>query len=267
MYQSHWGLRESPFRNSLDPQFFYQSPTHDEALARLHFMVDEHRRLGLLMGPAGSGKSMLLELFTPQLRRSGRMVARLNLIGVEPEEMLWSIGAQLGLHLDRSDSTTALWRSLADRLVEFRYQQLDTVILLDDADQSIRHVLPHIVRFAKYDSSPASRLTLILTGQREQMGRLGDPVLGLAELRIDLEPWEAEDTRGFVTTSLNQAGRMAPVFAQPAITRLHELSHGIPRQVRQLADMALVAGAGRELKQISADVVESVYQELGAVEA
>ena len=267
MYQSHWGLRESPFRNCLDPQFFYPSPTHDEALARLHFIVEERRRLGLLMGPAGSGKSFMLELFAPQLRRSGRKVAMLNLIGVEPDEMLWLLAAQFGRYLDRTTSTTVLWRALSDRLVEFRYQQLDAAILLDDADQASRSVLPHLVRLAKYDSSPASRLTLILVGERERMGRLGDAILGLAELRIDLEPWAPEDTQNFVIKSLCQAGRQLPVFAEPAIARLHELSHGIPRQVRQLADLALVAGAGRELKQIGPDVVESVYHELGAVGA
>lgn len=43
MYQAHWGLRESPFRGLLDPKFFYQSPTHEEALARLHFLVEQRR--------------------------------------------------------------------------------------------------------------------------------------------------------------------------------------------------------------------------------
>ena len=72
MYASHWGLQESPFRNYTNPQRFYQSPTHEEALARLHFLVEEHRRLGLLLGPGGSGKSFLLEVFAAQLRRGGR---------------------------------------------------------------------------------------------------------------------------------------------------------------------------------------------------
>jgi len=63
MYQTHWGLQESPFRGCLDPKSFYQSPTHEEALARLHFLVEHGRRLGLLTGPSGSGKSLLLEVF------------------------------------------------------------------------------------------------------------------------------------------------------------------------------------------------------------
>ena len=72
MYQAHWGLQESPFRGDLDPKSYYQSPTHEEALARLSFLVGQHRRLGLLVGPSGSGKSLLLEVFAQQLRRGKR---------------------------------------------------------------------------------------------------------------------------------------------------------------------------------------------------
>ena len=82
MYQTHWELDESPFRGALDPQSFCQSPTHEEALARLHFLVDHHRRLGLLMGPPGSGKSLMLEFFADQLRRGGRPAARVDLLGI-----------------------------------------------------------------------------------------------------------------------------------------------------------------------------------------
>jgi type II secretory pathway predicted ATPase ExeA len=56
MYQAHWGLQKSPFRGDLDPKSFFPSPTHEEALARLNFLAEEHHRLGLLFGPAGSGK-------------------------------------------------------------------------------------------------------------------------------------------------------------------------------------------------------------------
>jgi type II secretory pathway predicted ATPase ExeA len=83
MYQAPWGLEQSPFRSCLDPRFFYRSPTHEEALSRLHFLVEQRRRVGLLMGPAGSGKSLLLEVFAEQLRQKGLPVAKVNLLGIE----------------------------------------------------------------------------------------------------------------------------------------------------------------------------------------
>ena len=50
-----------------------------------------------------------------------------------------------------------------------------------------------------------------------------------------------------------------------ATTRLYELSCGVPRRVAQLADLALLAGAGLELEQVDAATVESAYQELGVL--
>ena len=72
MFESHWGLRESPFRDLADPRYFYCSPTHDEALARLQFLVRNHRRLGLLLGTPGSGKTLLLGVFGRQMRAASQ---------------------------------------------------------------------------------------------------------------------------------------------------------------------------------------------------
>ena len=265
MYQAHWGLQESPFRGLLDTKFFYQSPTHEEALARLHFLVEQQRRLGLLVGPSGSGKSLLLKVFADQLRRHARPVANVSLLGVGPAEMLWLLAAEWGLSLDPTESLGTLWRAVTDRLIEYRYQQLDTVVLLDDADQADRPLLQQVTRLARFDLSPETRLTIVLAGHEEGMSKLGEPLLGLAELRIDVEPWQPTETEEFVSTMLAQAGRKSPVFAEPAVARLHELSHGIPRRVSQLADLALLVGAGQDLQQIDADVVQEVYQELGVV--
>ena len=262
MYQAHWGLQESPFRGLLDPKFFYQSPTHEEALARLQFLVHQQRRLGLLVGPPGSGKSLLLEVFAAQLRRIARPVAKLSLLGLEPAELLWLIAAGWGLSLESTQSLAALWRAVTDRLIEYRYQQLEAVVLLDDADLASPQVLAQVARLAQHDPSPDARLTIVLSGREEEMGRIGDRLLGLADLRIDIEPWGRDDTENYLKASLAQAGCRAAVFAEPALARLQELSNGIPRRINQLADLALLAGAGQALPQIGPEVVESAYREL-----
>jgi type II secretory pathway predicted ATPase ExeA len=266
MYQSHWGLRESPFRGDSGMQFLRHSPTHGEALARLQFLVDNHRRLGLLTGASGSGKTLVLEAFAEQLRRRGRPVAKINLLGVEAGEMLLLLAAGLKLNPEASASPAALWRAITDRLTEFYYQKLETVVLLDDADCADPRVLDQVARLARHDTSSESRLTLILAGQRERIGCLGDRLLELAELRIELEPWNQADTADYLNASLAQAGSKSAVFSASAIDRLHDLTQGIPRRTAQLADLSLLAGAGAKLPQIGADVVESVYHELAVTD-
>ncbi len=266
MYQRHWGLTASPFRGQLDPSAFYESPTHEEALARLEFLVDERRRLGLLMGPAGSGKSLILEVFAAQMREKGRAVVASGLTGIDADELPGLLATGLGTNVPRRLSAAVAWRLLADRIAAYRYQQVPTVILLDDADSASPAVLTQITRLAKSDPTPDSRLTMVLAGEPAGVGRLPRALLELAELRIDLEPWEPADTAQFIDRAIRNAGRSDPVFGESAVTRLHELAEGIPRRVSQLADLALLAGAGRQLASIDAETVDSVCRELGVVE-
>jgi len=266
MYLSHWGLIESPFRSRIAARYFYRSPTHEEALARLQFLVDEGHRIGLLMGEAGSGKSLVLGVFADQRRSAGRPVVMTSLLGMDRLEFLYTVGTELGSRPKAPVVVSSLWRGVADHLLANRYQALETVLLLDDADRAGRDILAQVARLANHDLSPESRLTVVLAGQRERMGRLGPALLELAELRIDLEPWEPSDTEDYLKSSLAQAGRRTAVFDDAAVARLHELARGVPRHVARLADLALVAGAGRKLDAIDVDTIESVCHELGVIE-
>ena len=60
MYQTYWGLSSAPFDNRLSASAFYESPHHEEALARLFYCIEEHRSLAVLHGPAGCGKTTML---------------------------------------------------------------------------------------------------------------------------------------------------------------------------------------------------------------
>jgi general secretion pathway protein A len=267
MYHQHWGLRESPFRNRLDVRAFHASPAHEEALARLHFLADQRRRVGLLLAGAGCGKSLLLEVFGTELRREGKEVVRLGLMGLGTREFLWQLAAAFGLTPRESETDLALWRKAVDHLAENRYQRRDTVLLLDDADEAEAAVLAHVARLAQSDPTAENRLTLVLAGDPMRLDQFGPRLLDLAELRIELQPWEQGDTFEYVAAALKRAGRNRSVFSDEALVQLHELSHGVPRRINQFADLALLAGAGQGLDQIDADTVRTVRAELSVGQA
>ncbi len=260
MPDAHANQSHAPVRTS-HAGMFYESPTHQEALSRLHFLVEHRRRLGLLLGDSGSGKSRLLQVIAGQLRRQGSVVAHVNLIGCVPRELLWSLAAQLGTNPADDEPLFTLWRDVADCLSENRIQQRPTVILLDDADHAASEVLTHIERLLHADASTESRLTLIVAAQRGRLAQLGPRLLDEAELRIELEFWDEDDTAAFLhesSTSHNQA----TAFNPSAAACLHQLGRGVPRRVGQLAELARLAGAGSQLCHIDAQTVEGVYEEL-----
>ena len=49
MYKTYFGFREKPFSKTPDPRFLFLSSGHDEALARLEFVVEE-REIAVLTG-------------------------------------------------------------------------------------------------------------------------------------------------------------------------------------------------------------------------
>ena len=68
MYAQYWGLVDIPFHSTVDMRWFFEGPTHEEALARLLFLLEQHRRFGLIVGPIGTGKSLLLSVAAKTVR-------------------------------------------------------------------------------------------------------------------------------------------------------------------------------------------------------
>ncbi len=263
MFQAYWGLHHNPFRNSVDANRLFRTAACDEALARLHFLVEGHWRLGVVLGPSGIGKSLLNAVLAAELRRQSTQVVQLSVRGLEPAEMVWQLATNLGLCPREDQSTARIWRTIADRFAENAYQQIDTVLLFDDIDRATPAMQENLLRLVKSDSAQSTRLSIVSTVNSEACSQL-TRVLPLVDLRVELAPWSFEDTEEYVKTALERAGCKRPIFAKPAIERIHAISRGIPRRINQLAELAILAGAVGELRQVNAQTVETVELELGA---
>ena len=264
MFITHWGLTRSPFGGPLNPADYYASPTHEEALARMMFLIENGRRLGFLLGDSGTGKSLLLAVATGQLRQAGCQVVRLNLTGLDSHEFAWKLATGLGYLSSPAAGPVEWWRGTADRLTVNRYQRCTTVVLLDDAGEGSREIDAAVSRLALTDQQPDARLTIVLACRRQQALQFASKLNELCELRIELEPWEAQDTAAYVRDTLVRLGGRDDIFEPAALGRLHDLSGGIPRRVRQLAEVCLVAGAAEGLQRIESQLVESVHRGLAS---
>ena len=265
MFQDHWGLRESPFRGWPNPRYFFQSGGHEEALARLQFLRENRRRLGLMVGETGAGKTLLLRVFAASLRKTPDQASVLSLSGASPREFLWNVAGDWGLNPAIDDSEFRLWRLCTDRLLQYSRQAKQTLLLLDDAHAAEPATLDLVLRLAELDAGRDTRLTILLAADADRAVRIGSRLLELSELRIDLEPFAAEETLAYLESSLARAGRRLTTFTREAAAKLHDLSAGNPRRINQLAELALLAGAGLGRQTIEPDVVESVSLELRAM--
>ncbi len=258
MYQTHWGLEKPPFSSRSDTRLFYKGANQRESLARLRFLLAHRRRLGLVMGDSGLGKSSLHDRFADQCQKAGHAVAQVCMTGLSSREFYWQLGNALQAAVRVEDDLVRLFRQVTDRLYENGLQGQQTLVLLDDLDQAGPDLLSQVLRLTRTETT--GLLTFVGSVRPTKAGRLGQSLLDRVDLRIDLEPWDELDTIGYLQSALLEAGADRPLFDDEAMTALHRLSDGVPRSVNRLADFALLAGSDRGQEVVDAATVEAAAE-------
>ena len=260
MYLQHWGLSRSPF--APQPDAPYPSLALSEATARVDYLVAQRRRLGVLLGDRGWGKTTTLGAIAAEQRLQGAEVAWIDPAGLGARELLIRTAEGLGATPDLADPVPRLWRRVEDRLAENRWQGRASVLLVDDADELGPDAAQLLRRLARLERGADASWTLLLAMPSHALNRLDESLLHLVDLRIDLCRWSQEETIGYVQASLIDAGRLEPVFYDSALTRIHERTEGVPRHVARLADFALLTGAGQGAQQIDVGLVDQALSEI-----
>src|SRR5208282_4599031 len=88
MYESYWQLDQKPFENTADPQFYFPGETHQAALLKLRYAVENRRGGALLSGAAGTGKTFLLTMLRESLSETCFPFIHLVYPQMEPAELL-----------------------------------------------------------------------------------------------------------------------------------------------------------------------------------
>jgi len=253
------GLQKTPFSSNYETAMFFEGVSHREALARLRFLRD-NRRMGLILGDSGTGKSLLLKVFEKECRRQCCSVAAVNLLGISPREFYWQVASQLDAPVRLEDDQLRLFRQVSDRIAVNQLQNSSTVVLLDDAHQADPDLLSQVFRLTQIDAAGPNPLTLVLASTESKSAQLGEQLLGQIDLRIDLEAWDELDTTGYLQLAQVEAGCQQPLFHEDAISEIYQLSSGIPRRVNRLADYSLLNGASSEL--IDAETIRTAFAAL-----
>lgn len=261
MYESYWGLSASPFGNRLDLRWFHDSPVHEEALARLFYVIEHRRGFGLLTGTSGTGKTFLLKALATQVRRTRRQIACVDLLGVDAPEMLWQTAMALKLTPNAAATRWNLWRGISDQLESLRLAHSNLVFVfdhLDRADASCHAVLQRLFSTA----GAASNVTFLASVRSADSGPLAGLLSELADLRVELAPLELSETGQHIGELMLRAGGNSETFQSDAVVRIHSLTRGLPRQINRLCELCLIAAMGEELEAIDADLVDGVAEGL-----
>jgi general secretion pathway protein A len=263
MYAEFYGLKELPFALTPDPRYIYFTPSHTEVMANLHYGIESGRGLIVVTGEVGTGKTTILRWVMQRLDRTVLVAYIFN-----PRLSVPEFYQHLSALFDIQD-----WETKSDLLLklgeilESRHSRgLRTVLIVDEAHGLSPNVLEEIRLLCNFESDTAKKLQIVLTGQPELRDVLNHPDLRQLKQRVALRceikalP-NIEETAQYIASRLSVAGAMRKdIFSPGAVDYIFRCSEGIPRNINNLCDNALLAGFASAAPLISRAIIEEVAE-------
>jgi general secretion pathway protein A len=272
MYETYWQLKQKPFENTTDPRFYYPGESHQAALLKLRYAIENRRGGALLAGPSGTGKTLLTTMLPSVLGENYAPFVRLVYPQMSTSELL----AYLAEELDGGDPVAdvsdvhASIRRIQKFLAGNSEQGRHAVVVIDEAqllDGVHSFEAMRLLLNMEKDGEPM--LTILWTGEPSLLPTMDrmpqwEERLGVKCL---LRPFNESETVAYVEHRLRAAGATRALLDPQAVSTLYSLTHGIARRINRLCDLALLIGYAEEQPVLSAEHLNSVCHELVAVSA
>lgn len=265
MYKEFFGLEETPFTLTPDPRFLVFTPSYNEVLASLYYGLENAKGLIVLTGEVGTGKTTALRWI---LRRLDSTVLAAYIFNprLSIDEFYHHVSQMLNI---REWSNKAELLEEMGKVLEARHQRgLRTVLIIDEAHELSDYVLEEIRLLMNFESDTAKHLQIVLTGQPELREKLNQPNLRQLKQRVALRckmhalP-NVDEMERYITERLLIAGSDQPnIFTPGAIDFIYQCSEGIPRQINNICDNALLAAYAAGDTIIGRAVIEEVADNL-----
>lgn len=268
MYNSFFGLTETPFNLTPDPRYLFLSANHREAIDHLLYGINERKGFILITGGIGAGKTTLCRELLGRLDRDTKSALILNSL-ISDMELLELIVQEFDVDLDSNEATTK--KDYIDALNRFLLENFsnggNAVLLIDEAQNLSRDVLEQLRMLSNLETEREKLIQIVLIGQPELDDIIGAPSLRQLNDRIIvryfLKPLGFRDIRGYIEHRLVVAGSHGNInFTEGAYRKLYSKSNGIPRRINSICDRALLIAYTNETYTVTAKIIEKAAEDL-----
>lgn len=265
MYEEFFGLKLKPFNKTPDPRFFFMSRSHEEALARLQYAVEE-REIILLTGEVGCGKTTLTRALIDSLGEKYRIILIIN-PRLTPSQFLRTVAKRFEIDIPPNFKDDLL-EIIYAKVYEDHQAGITPVIIIDEAQLiPSRETFEEIRLLTNFQLDDMNLLSLVLVGQPDLRRRLNHnaylPLKQRIGLFYHLGPISKDEIRGYIKHRLKVGGSDETLFTEEALNAIYEYTKGIPRLINSLATASLLNGLSHERRVIEPHLVAEATQEIG----
>ncbi len=266
MYKKFFGLREKPFNLTPDPEYFYMSSVHREALSHLLFGIEQRKGFIMITGEVGAGKTTLCRALLSSVPKNTHTALILN-PSLSAIELLRTINQEFGLVAKGEMSKKELLDDLNDFLLDVLSKGGNAVIIIDECQNLSPEVLEQVRMLSNLETEKEKLLQIVLIGQPELAKTLSMPSLKQINDRITLRyymgPLSLSETGDYIYHRLTVAGSHGDIrFSRSAIRLIYGFSGGLPRRINVVAERSMIFAYLKSTRNISRRVVKAALKEI-----
>ena len=266
MYEDTFNLHGRPFLPT--PRVDRYFPAHSIENARLTLVrcIERGEGTGLIIGPAGTGKTLLCQVLARQFEdsfdiarlASGRLGTRTALL----QAILYDLG-QPYRGLDEGELRLALF----DLLEPHEDGNAGLLLLVDEAHTLPLRLLEEIRMITNLVRDGQPRVRVVLAGSSLLEERFASPKLSAFAQRLAarcyLDALDAKETAAYVQSQLAAVGGEASrLIDEDALRSVHRATDGIPRLINQVCDHALLLASLGGASRLSSEAIEEAWADL-----
>jgi general secretion pathway protein A len=268
-YFSILNLRQEPFSNSPDPDFFFHSREHQECLQKLELSILLRRGLNVIIGDVGTGKTTLCRQLIRRFSRRDEITTHLILdpLFVDAHELLTAVGKMLMGPKAKLDSND--WQ-IKEQIKQFLFksgvkEDKTTVLIIDEGQKIPVFCLEILREFLNYETNEFKLLQIIIFAQKEfentikKYANFADRI----NLYHYLKPLSFRDTRMMIKFRLEkskEANKKIDLFSYPALLKIYRITEGYPRKIINLCHHCVLAMIVQNRSKVSSALVRSVIK-------